>query len=443
MSVHPCAKKRPRPQGDLTGVGESVLNNCILPMLNLKDLVSLASTNVYFRSFIYFLDCHAWKRPLLVCIDPSCRGCKRVSISEHLAWNLFRNCAIIQLRLHVPVKHLGKCLQCLGEARTVKKLHLRLRVEDDERPLLDTTITSSIESLNPSDFASVNELILYNCKSDKMTDNILRLVGNSVKQLGFLESSSFRLFSMLQRSCPELKYLQVDGPQDAADLAAYANPKLQELRVVGTGFSGVRSSNGMLNFPNIRQLAIIDMDLEAVKQEGVGDVERLVASLPRSVVDLELCVKSRFANHAINVIGGGGFSRLTNVHLHLLDEVDPAPDITFESMHALLRGCPNLMVIQFTDGLVGLAADAFAVFGKFKNLRRLMSLYDEADIACLEAVLKESGSIEEVIFFESADFIMDDGENTRWAEMEEELRCIQEKFPTVHISLRDWWWSNK
>ena len=81
-------------------------------------------------------------------------------------------------------------------------------------------------------------------------------------------------------------------------------------------------------------------------------------------------------NNALGWIGSGVMSIRASA-CPFFDEEDPAPDISSCAVHSLYSGCPLLVTVQFTDGLVGFAPEAFAMFGKFTKLRKIVSLYDE------------------------------------------------------------------
>ena len=63
-------------------------------------------------------------------------------------------------------------------------------------------------------------------------------------------------------------------------------------------------------------------------------------------------------------------------------------------------------------------------------------LYDEQAVECLDCILRDSSSLEMIRFFEAAEYF-----ETTWADMEDGLRKVQERFPSVQIVLQDWWWA--
>ena len=84
-------------------------------------------------------------------------------------------------------------------------------------------------------------------------------------------------------------------------------------------------------------------------------------------------------------------------------------------------------------------------------------MYDEDYIDSLPALLSNSQSLEEVLFFDNADDVIEEdpqgndhatangvdtgmGGVSRWHEMSESLAKIAELFPTVNLGLRDYWW---
>lgn len=156
-----------------------------------------------------------------------------------------------------------------------------------------------------------------------------------------------------------------------------------------------------------------------------------------SVTDLELSVRSHLLNDCLSFIGAGRLINMKNVHIHLFDEEDPAPDILANSIYALFCGCPLLMTFQCTDGLVGFTDQAFLMLGRFTRLRKIVCLYDQSIVSKLQTVLQDSKSLEQVIFFENASYCG----NTKWIEMEDELENVRSQYPSVQVSLMDWWWS--
>ena len=81
-------------------------------------------------------------------------------------------------------------------------------------------------------------------------------------------------------------------------------------------------------------------------------------------------------------------------------------------------------------------------------------MYDEDYIDSLPALLSNSHSLEEVLFYDNADDVIDEdlqgndhataggeagmGVVSRWHEMSESLAKIAELFPTVNLGLRDY-----
>ena len=309
-------------------------------------------------------------------------------------------------------------------------MHIRLRV-DNKNELKKFNIETSPSFC----FEQIIELVVYNCEFEIFTIYLLKHFKN-LKSLSFMESSPSKLLLFLIEYCRKLEYLTLEGKQLSSEFLKTENNYLVDLRLINTGIK----INFCLYFTKLRSFCLFDSNNEIFSSQNIEDINNLILNIPETIQEIEICVNSKFVNLALDLIG----TRLTlleSLHLHLIDEVDPAPDITAQALQALQRGCPKLVTVQFSDGLVGFTSNAFSVFGKFARLRKISSLYDDPAISCLENVLQESNSIEEITFFECAEYIENDGGSGRWSEMEDELRRVHEKYPGVSIILKDWWWS--
>lgn len=448
-SVNPSkgAPSLPRPS-ILLYVDESIIVNALLPMIEFKDVIHLASTSRQFRAMIFSLECPLWQsRSLCVCLDSGCFGCGRTKIATELAWTLFKRCPITELRLHIPIRFLEMALLCLAETRTCRRLHARLRTSSqDEKSVFRQTsgqflFNPQLMTLASSEaFDRLQDLVIYSCESDAVARSLLRLVGKGLAQLKFLGCSPKTLFGILSENsaigliCPHLEVLHVEGNFDLEQLCVYSNSFLTELRLVDSGLL-LRNIGRKLLFPSLRSFASVDLSLESGTYKTREDLEGLLLSLhPEPLLELEICIRSKLANDALSFIGKT-FPNLQSLHLHLIDDVEPAKDISKEALHQLLC-CTRLEYLRFTDGLVGFCEGAFSVLGKFGQLRLIETLYDEQAVECLDNVLLVSNTIEMIKFFEAADYF-----ETSWVDMEDELRRIQERFPAVQILLQDWWWA--
>jgi hypothetical protein len=172
-------------------------------------------------------------------------------------------------------------------------------------------------------------------------------------------------------------------------------------------------------------------------------------------------------------------------------------EISFSTIFALKKGCPSLISLEITDGLIGFDVDAFVALKDFTCLRRIKLLYDDNIVKALPRLLEESysgylsldcsvisisfnigiltlllmplaslhfcvgldfvtpslqsfsskqhhhhsDSIEDVQFYENAgEIFTEEGGAARWQAMEESLVKISGVFPCVNIGLSDCWW---
>ena len=130
--------------------------------------------------------------------------------------------------------------------------------------------------------------------------------------------------------------------------------------------------------------------------------------------------------------------------LQLPDKDENGPDdINYSSVVALKQGCPSLIALEITDGLIGFDVDAFVALKDFRNLKRIKLLYDDNIVDALPRLLEESSSspIEDIQFYENAGEIFgeDDG-SVRWHAMQERLVAMSADFVFVNIGLSDCWW---
>jgi len=290
-----------------------------------------------------------------------------------------------------------KSLLLLAETQSLRHLHLRLRsntagadrtrsmqltaadaqsqtqVQVQEQSEVRTHAASlfspRLMSLCESGaFVHVEDLTVYSCDSEIVCASMLRLLGKRLKQLKVLGNSPRSLMSLLLGElCPCLEILHIEGAVDLDSLRAYRNPALQELRLVDSG--ALCKQLQKTSLPALRSFASVDFSHDLATYGAREDLENFLFSLPQSqLVDLELCVRSRLTNEALVLIGQK-LKNLESLHLHLIDDVEPAEDISRFALQHLQEGCPRLETLRLTDGLVGFAEGAFNVLGSFDRLR--------------------------------------------------------------------------
>ena len=157
---------------------------------------------------------------------------------------------------------------------------------------------------------------------------------------------------------------------------------------------------------------------------------------------IELRIDSRLANPAIIELSRR-LSKLQSLSLQLPDKDENGPDdISFSAIAALKNGCPYLLTLEITDGLIGFDVDAFVALKDFSRLKRIKLLYDDQIVDALPRLLEESSdSIEDVQFYENAgDIFSEDDGPARWHAMEERLEKMSAVFTCVNIGLSDYWW---
>jgi hypothetical protein len=324
----------------------------------------------------------------------------------------------------------------------------------------------------------LNSLVVYGWPVEYPLSYLnLSMFGNSLEVLHFMETSPRRLLRELQsnedsssgsgggssssssgntRICPRLTDLCIQGEQDMDGIACFSNDQLKVLALRDTaaflsnGSSlsagvGAAVASPCLHLPSLYRLELIDHDHVLLATED--DVRSMVAALPPLLREIELRVNSSLANCVITQLSKR-LSSLEALSLHLPDEDDLSlpSNIALPAIESLAAGCPSLLSLEITDGLIGFDLDAFEALGSLGALRRLKMMYDDDYVDSLPAVLTASQSIEEVLFYDNADEVLDEQPSTaaggasRWHEMSESLAKVSELFPSVNLGLRDSWW---
>jgi len=287
-----------------------------------------------------------------------------------------------------------------------------------------------------------------------------------------METSPPLLLRELQEStpilCPHLTDLSVQGEQSVDNFMCFRRSNLRVLSLRDTAVRLARpallvpSLQPFLDLPSLHRLELVDQEHNLIVTEE--DVRATVAALPAGLREIELRLNSSLANCALVTLGTR-LRQLEALSLHLPDEdnVLLPHNISQSAVRSLAAGCPALLSLEVTDGLIAFDVDAFEALGGFRSLRRVKMPYDDDCLEALPAVLRESQSLEEVLFYDNAaDVVDDDDDNnqqvqlhpphgaqgsaagggvSRWHEMSEKLARISIMFPSVHLGLRDSWFA--
>jgi hypothetical protein len=443
--------------GHLSNLDANIVCEAILPYLErLTDLVNLSHTSKFFRSIIFSgRTSSIWSSSdLYICVDATCRfGCGRVSIHPCLAWSILRFTSTVSVRLHLPFSKLGLLLEAIlsNRLQVLRYVHLRFRIDEEAQ------VAASILSLDREMFSvpirrmKVAHLTVYgypnSFNSTGSLDLLLHIFGLHLETLQFMETSPICLLKTLQKNvCPSLSNLSIQGEQLLDDLLGLRSETLRSLTLHDTAIklSGSAGLHSTLQFPNLMRLELVDRADSAMHLwKTEQDVRECMVSLPSSLKDLELRIDSRLANSAIIELSKR-LSRLENLALQLPDKDENGPDdISYSAIAALKHGCPSIISLEITDGLIGFDVDAFVALKDFRQLRKIKLLYDDIIVDALPRLLEESlsDSIDEVEFFENAGEISLEDEGTRWYAMEERLVKMSSVFTCVTISLSDCWWT--
>lgn len=443
--------------GYLSNLDTNIICEAILPYLErLTDLIFLSHTSRHFRSTIFSgRTLSTWSSaPVDICVDSSCKfGCGRFSVSSSLAWSILKCTSTVSVRLHMPFSKLGVLLEAIlgNKLQALSRLHLRFRIDDDAAAVASTLNLESKTLSKSMRCVKLGHLIIYGYPDTFPTagclDLLMTIFGLHLETLKFMESSPRNLLKLLHKQiCPSLLSLSIEGEQPLEDLLGLHCNTLKNLCLHNTAIklsSGLQHQ-GPLQFSNLTSFELTDRaDTGNLLWKTGQDVRDGMSVLPISLKDLTLRIDSRLANAAI-IESSKRLLNLEMLMLQLPDKDENGPDdINYSSVVALKHGCPSLIALEITDGLIGFDVDAFVALKDFRNLRRIKLLYDDNIVDALPRLLEESSSssIEDIQFYENAGEIFgeDDG-SVRWHAMQERLVEMSADFVFVNIGLSDCWW---
>lgn len=440
--------------GHLSNLDVAIICQAIVPYLErLTDLVNLSHSSKFFRSIIFSeRTSSTWScGPLDICVDSSCRfGCGRVSIKPDLAWSILNLTSVMSVRLHMPFRMVGLLFESIlgNHLQLLKRLHLRFCIDDDAA--VDLSRLSLKQSNRP---VNLTHLTIYGFPNTFAAagclDLLLPMFGKQLESLQFMETSPVGVLKTLQTNvCPSLSYLCIQGEQQVDDLWGFESRTLRYLSLHDTAIKlGINGTHihDTLRFPFLVRLELIDRaDMTNPLWATEDDIREGISTFPLSLKEVELRIDSRLANTAIVELSRR-LSNLEALSLQLPDKDEEGPDdISFSTIAALKHGCPFLLSLEITDGLIGFEIDAFVALKDLAHLKRIKLLYDDNIVDSLPRLLDESvyDSIEDVQFFENAGeiFGQEDGAAC-WHAMEERLVKLSAVFTCVNIGLSDCWWT--
>lgn len=443
--------------GHLSNLDVDIICQAILPYLTvLTDIVRLSHSSKLFRNIIFSgRTSSIWSsNPIDICIDPLCKfGCGRIPISPSLAWSILRHTSVVSVRLHMPFSTLGQFLESVNsnQLHVLRRLHLRFRVDEDAAAVASTLSIKNNAFSAPLRQLNLSELTIYGYPNSFVStgclDLLLSTFGNNLETLQFMETSPARVLKALQTNiCPVLSNLTIQGEQQFEDLWGLRSETLKFLSLRDTAIKLSRTFGipDVLQFACLTRLELIDRVGDASNRlwRTTEDITEGMSVLPLSLREIELRIDSRLANPAIIELSRR-LSKLQSLSLQLPDKDENGPDdISFSAIAALKNGCPYLLTLEITDGLIGFDVDAFVALKDFSRLKRIKLLYDDQIVDALPRLLEESSdSIEDVQFYENAgDIFSEDDGPARWHAMEERLEKMSAVFTCVNIGLSDYWW---
>ena len=441
--------------GFLSNLDLDIICQALLPYLTiLTDLVNLSHSSKLFRDIIFSgRTSSIWSNnPVDICINYCKFGCGRTPISTHLAWSILRYTSVVSIRLHMPFNRLGLLLESVigNQLQMLRRLHLRFRVDDDADITAKTLLLEREESLVPMRQLNMAELTIYGYPNSFVSTGCLELLlsifGRNLETLQFMETSPIGVLKTLQSNiCPVLSNLTIQGEQLLDDLMGLKSDTLKflSLRDTSIKLSGRIGVHETLQFSHLTRLELIDkVDSSNRLWRTANDINEGMSVLPPSLKEIELRIDSRLANPAIIELSKR-LCKLQTLSLQLPDKDENGPDdISFSAIAALKHGCPYLIVLEITDGLIGFDVDAFIALKDFTFLKRIKLLYDDSIVDLLPRLLEESAdSIEDVQFYENAgDIFNEEDGSARWHAMEERLEKMSAVFTCVNIGLSDYWW---
>jgi hypothetical protein len=435
----------------------NIFAQAIAPYLTrLRDLVALSKASKSWKRLIFSKAMkNIWGGdPVDVCIDGKCCfGCGRVQMASFELFSLIAQAPVEYMRMHLSFDELPTFLRAILRKGTMTRLHLRFRSDDvnyfrvlSELNKIQSSRTSGSISIShltvfgwPSFVSGISETIDI-VKTD-LCARFFAIIGESLISVQLMESSPSGLLSIIRTHCPSLAYLSFEGSQPAQDINSL---QFKSLRVLCLHNVGVRIS-GKWNLSLLERFEYIDNNICSLYSScTASDIQALVNTIPAHIKELEIRFEKRLANELIASIATR-FAQLESYTYHmaqtLLPNVEYRP-LSRGSISQLSQACIHLTSIELIDDTIAFAPGAFECLAEFPSLQRIKLFYAEPIISPLLKVLGRSKSLEEVALLANAgDMFSESGSLESWYQIEDSLKQLSERFPSVIIRLGDCWWT--
>ena len=426
----------------------SIFESCghvIYPYLDkYSDLIQLSACNSIFSRIVLQSD-HWSTTSLDCCLDAQCykNYCGRKKISKYLLYRLLIKTSTHRCSLHVNVEDLSNLLYILQYNSHLNTLHIRFRLSNPPSKTIsqysqqklsvpDSILKLIVQTSNQHAKIPLQHLSIYSHTWNSPVldfEAIISNLGHQLLSLHFEESSPSYLFPLIQKHCPSLENLTVEGNQSTEEFFQYYNSQLKFLRLHETQ---IDLSSQHVHLPHLQRLEFIDA-VEPI------DCIQSIQKLPFQLQELEIQIKVESSEACIFTIGQVLFNlQILIVRLRDADSDDGNElfSIGAEAMTSLCKGCPNLVCLEILDRLVGgLSFEAFIQIPDFQRLEHICIAFSPTFVEFLPKLLSESATLNDVILFEDASYYNkpDDVHPsfTQWEVMAAELEAIAERLVLI------------
>jgi hypothetical protein len=248
------------------------------------------------------------------------------------------------------------------------------------------------------------------------------MLGGRLEVLKLRGTSSTGLLLHVAALCPDLKELRVDRIRNETEISDYKSDTLRVLDVRRVSFV----------LPQLRLPNLSVLRYSSSSRLEPGQMEIMIASLPKVISDLTLEVCSRDADVAIAAI----CRYLPKLRSLTLEGSYESGSISAFAIDQLGRSCPieelrirsaqSITPLQLREG-------AFGYLCSLPQLVNAMLPYSDDVFPSLFAVLSTHRCLRSITFWERRKWLG----TPKWIEIEHTLAVYAVDFPHVTLTLRD------
>jgi hypothetical protein len=175
---------------------------------------------------------------------------------------------------------------------------------------------------------------------------------------------------------------------------------------------------------------------------ALDDIETMLSFLPRSMQELKFSCCIGDVSKCLDCVACNCPNLRALSVTQRVGSLQELPAMDINAISLLTSKCKKIECFELGGaGFCSMDVKTFKALAQFENLQRIRLPVDGDLINQLADFLGNAKKIEEITFYGSSGGTQSEIPQHSWMRFEESLQLCANRFPSVHISLIDQWWS--